>query len=249
MSAAGRLLSTLRFTADALVCVTLAPNCAACGTPLRRPLGGPVCDGCWASIEPPRPPLCVICGEPLPSWRVLSIELSRCARCRRRPPAVDRSASAGSHTGPLREIIHALKFQRRRSLAPRLARLMAQAGADLLAGADIVVPVPLHPWRRFHRGFNQAGDLAAALPLPVAQALRRQRATPSQTGLTAAARRRNVRGAFAISRLASRRLAIRGRIVLLVDDVMTTGATLDACARVLKEEGAREVWALTAARR
>lgn len=249
MSAAARLLATLRFTADAVVAVTLAPACASCAVPLDRPLAGPVCSRCWDSIEPVRPPLCIRCGNALPSWRVISLELALCARCRRRPPAFERGVSAGAHVGALRDIVHALKFQERRSLAAGLARLMAHAGADLLAGADLSVPVPLHPWRRFRRGFNQAADLAAGLPLPVVTALRRRRATPPQTGLTAAARQRNVQGAFAMSRRPSHRAAVAGRTVLLVDDVMTTGATLDACARALKEGGAKAVWALTAARR
>jgi ComF family protein len=129
---------------------------------------------------------------------------------------------------------------------------MREAGTDVLQGADVAVPVPLHPWRRFQRGFNQAHDLARGLGLPIAPALWRVRATSSQSGLTAAARRRNVRHAFRLSPLMRReavRRAINDRVVLLVDDVRTTGATLNACAVVLKEAGAREVRALTAAAR
>ena len=114
-----------------------------------------------------------------------------------------------------------------------------------------MVPVPLHPWRRLYRGFNQAADLAAALPLPVVHALWRRRMTAPQTGLSAGGRRRNVRGAFRLSPLLRRRVMqtmIANRIVVLVDDVRTTGATLDACAHVLKDAGAKEVRALTVAR-
>ena len=121
----------------------------------------------------------------------------------------------------------------------------------MLNDADCVVPVPLHPLRHISRGFNQATDLAATLGPPVVKALWRQRRTRSQTGLVAAARRRNVRNAFRLSPLLTRRFAdryVRDRIVVLVDDVKTTGATLDACARALKDAGAREVRALTAAR-
>jgi ComF family protein len=177
--------------------------------------------------------------------------LAQCPRCRRQPPAVDRGQSAGDYSDALRHIIHAFKYERRRTLAAPLGRMMADAGAALLNDADCVVPVPLHPWRHISRGFNQAADLAATLGPPVVNALWRHRLTRSQTGLVAAARRRNVRDAFRISPLLTRRRVdryVRDRIIVLVDDVKTTGATLDACARTLKDAGAREVRALTAAR-
>ena len=124
------------------------------------------------------------------------------------------------------------------------------AGAELLAGANWVVPVPLHPWRRMRRGFNQADDLARRLGVPLLHALWRARATVPQTGLNAWARRRNVRRAFEISPFLSharRQRLLKGRIVVLVDDVRTTGATLEACAAALKDAGVREVRALTVA--
>ena len=129
--------------------------------------------------------------------------------------------------------------------------MMRAAGADLLRDADCVVPVPLHLWRRLHRGFNQAGELAAHLGTPVLHALWRTRATAPQTGLHAAARRRNVAGAFTLSPLTGRttqRAFLEDRVVVLIDDVSTTGATLNACAAVLLAAGAREVRALTVAR-
>jgi ComF family protein len=144
----------------------------------------------------------------------------------------------------LRAIVHALKYDGRRSLAKPLAALLAQHGADVLAGADVVVPVPLHRSRKRARGFNQAAEIARYFPVPIAHALRRVRATPSQTDLPAAKRHANVRNAFALRR----RALIKDRIVVLVDDVSTTGATLDASAHVLLEAGAREVRALTVAR-
>ena len=177
--------------------------------------------------------------------------MSVCARCRRSRTAVDRSRSGGEYEGTLRDIIHAFKYDGRRSLAVPLARIMRNAGADVLRDADVVVPVPLHAVRRVRRGFNQASDLARRLDHPVVNALWRVRATSPQAGLTAAGRRRNVRRAFRLSPLLLRSAHARfieNRIVVLVDDVSTTGATLDACARVLKEAGAREVRALTAAR-
>jgi ComF family protein len=158
---------------------------------------------------------------------------------------VDRARAIGAYDGALRAIIHALKYEGRRSLARPLAALMQLRGADILKGADVLVPVPLHPSRRRERGFNQAVDLADHLGLTVCRALRRIRQTHAQTSLPAAQRHRNVRGAFVLARWAR---SPAGAIVVLVDDVSTTGATLDACARVLKDAGAREVRALTAAR-
>jgi len=148
------------------------------------------------------------------------------------------------YDGALRAIVHALKYEGRRSLARPLGRLMRERGADMLAGAAWVVPVPLHASRRRHRGFNQAAEIAGHLTIPVVLALTRTRATASQTDLPAEARHANVKNAFALRR----RVDVRGQLVVLVDDVSTTGATLDACARVLLEAGAREVRALTAAR-
>jgi ComF family protein len=140
--------------------------------------------------------------------------------------------------------VHALKYDGRPSLAKPLAALMKMRGTDVLDGVDACVPVPLHSARHRSRGFNQAAELSRHLGLPVVPALRRTRRTPSQTDLPAAARHANVRGAFAMAR----RTNVRGMVLVLVDDVSTTGATLDACARVLLDAGAREVRALTAAR-
>jgi ComF family protein len=126
---------------------------------------------------------------------------------------------------------------------------MCQRGADLLTGADAVVPVPLHPSRRRERGFNQAADIARHIAtqsgLPAIAALRRVRATATQAGLPAGRRYGNVRDAFAATAACA---AARGSVVILVDDVSTTGATLDVCARALKAAGVGEVRALTAAR-
>ena len=151
----------------------------------------------------------------------------------------------------MRHIIHAFKYGKRRSLAQPLSGLMRAAAGPVLDDADCVVPVPLHLLRRFQRGFNQAADLAAFVGPPVVHALWRTEPTRPQTGLTAGARQRNVRRAFRLSPLLTEstlNTRIRGRVVVLVDDVRTTGATLDACARTLKAAGAREVRSLTAAR-
>ena len=145
--------------------------------------------------------------------------------------------------------MHAFKYGRCRSLGRGLGGRLRESAADLLANADIVVPVPLHRRRRRGRGFNQARELARHLGLPVVDALRRTRATPSQTDLPAAARHGNVRDAFALApRLPWRTLNVEGLRIVLVDDVSTTGATIEACARVLRAARAADVSAVTAAR-
>ncbi|MGE3274210.1 MAG: ComF family protein [Vicinamibacterales bacterium] len=171
---------------------------------------------------------------------------------------MSRLRAAGAYEGVLRDAIHALKYDGRRSLAAPLGVLMRDAAGDLLDGASAVVPVPLHGARRRQRGFNQARLLARGLGLPVWPLLRRVRNTTPQAGLTRARRHGNVRHAFAVARrFVWQAYAIRhwteapaatGRILVLVDDVTTTGATLEACARVLRDAGAREVRALTVAR-
>jgi ComF family protein len=170
--------------------------------------------------------------------------MTRCARCRRRRSSLACGRAIGPYTGSLRDIVHALKYGGCRSLAPRLAARMRVSGAEMLADADVVVPVPLHRRRRRGRGFNQAEDLARHLDRPMLVALRRVRSTVSQTDLPAARRHANVRNAFALRR----RRDVRGLRIVIIDDVCTTGATLEACARVLREAGAGEVSALTAAR-
>jgi ComF family protein len=231
--------------ADAVVSVVLAPACAACAQVLEKPTQGPVCETCWQSIRALTPPLCDRCGDPLATWRASDAPAGLCPRCRRARRFVDRGRAIGAYDGALRAIIHALKYEGRRSLARPLGALMRRRGAEILDGAVCAIPVPLHGSRRRHRGFNQAADLAGEVGLPVVAALRRARATESQIALPAARRHRNVRDAFAATADAA---VLAGSVVVLIDDVSTTGATLEACARVLKESGVREVRALTVAR-
>ena len=154
----------------------------------------------------------------------------------------------------MRAIVHAFKYGGHQTLAIPLAERLADHPHLRLEAVDLVVPVPLHPWRRVVRGFNQAERIARHLGVPVAHVLGRRHWTSSQAGLQADARGRNVRDAFTIARrLTTRgRRALRGELskarVLLIDDVVTTGATLSACARVLREAGVREVRAATIAR-
>lgn len=244
MGEAAALRSALRSAADGALAILLAPACAACHEPLEQPTRGPVCGRCWSAIVPITPPCCRTCGDPLPSWRIISIAESRCPRCRRKPPLVTLARAVGPYEGSLRAIVHALKYGARSTLARPLAARLRASGEDVLAGADMVVPVPLHRSRRRQRGFNQAAELARHLGVPMEEALRRTRPTPSQADLPASRRHANVRGAFTLAPDAP----VSGSIVVLVDDVSTTGATLDACAGVLLTAGARDVRALIVAR-
>ena len=229
-----------RDLANQLLSALFEPPCAACRSVLARPLDGAVCEVCWAGLR----------GLPHATSIAIGVE------------SIDALASVGEYEGRLRDIVHALKYGGRRSIGPRLGALMREAGAAVLEGADAVVPVPLHSRREQSRGFNQAEDLARAIGLPVLRMLRRVVSTVPQVDLPAEARHQNVRHAFALApALRSRfpaslsRLPVpaslpspAGLVLVLVDDVITTGATLDACARMLKAAGARDVRALTAAR-
>jgi ComF family protein len=150
-----------------------------------------------------------------------------------------------AYEGRMKDIIHALKYDRRRSISPRLGALMRERGAELLRDADCVTAVPLHPWREYRRGFNQAHDLAIHLGPPVLPLLARVKHTRSQIDLPASERKQNVAGAFRLQPSAVTRVP---DVVVLIDDVSTTGATLESCARVLKAGGVKEVRGLTAAR-
>jgi ComF family protein len=220
----------IRRLADALLSALLAPQCVVCKDILETPLAGAVCERCWRAVA--------------------AQARARASVQRAVPAAVARASAIGEYEGTLREIVHALKYDGRRSIAPRLSALMALHGVDVLAGADAIVPVPLHPRRERMRGFNQADDLARGLGLPVVRLLRRVKSTQPQVDLPAAERHRNVRDAFAMARprLWSPQASVTDLIVVLVDDVATTGATLEMCACVLKEAGVAEVRALTAAR-
>lgn len=211
------------------------PRCIGCGR-----LGERLCAACLASVERIRPPVCPRCGRPT---RVAKL----CSVCRMYPLAVDGIRSVAYFEGPLREAVHAFKYQGARTLVQPLAGLMVAYQQVHRLPAEVLVPVPLHPQRETERGYNQATLLARAmgeaLALPVVtNVLTRVRATPPQVGLNAAERRANVRAAFTATAAAA------GRQVLLIDDVCTTGATLDACAVALKARGATSVWGLTVAR-
>ena len=222
----------MRSVADALVAAVFAPTCLACARVLDDPTRSPVCATCWARIRV------------FPEGGA-DVVLS-CT-------SLSRVRAVGPFEDVLRDVVHGLKFQGRRTLAGRLGPLLRAAAGDVLTGADAVVPVPLHPWRQWQRGYNQAELLASGLGHDVWRVLRRRRATTAQTALDRDARRRNVAGAFALGgwwplSASGARQRIASRTLVLVDDVLTTGATLDACARVLLDAGAREVRAITVAR-
>ncbi|GAB4513541.1 MAG: ComF family protein [Haliangiales bacterium] len=219
------------------------PHCAACD--VRVDPGAAFCAVCSVSLYELGPG-CPRCAEPQ-----LRATPRLCHRCRRAPPPFARADAVYRYGGELGRALRRLKDQRRPELARALAPLLRPELARRSAHVDVAVPVPLDWRRRFQRGFNQASLLldyaARGLALPVDRgSLRKVRRTSSQRGLDLRQRVANVTGAYAVA--ARRRDRVAGRRVLLVDDIMTTGATLAACARALLDAGAREVEALCVAR-
>jgi ComF family protein len=245
---------------DGLLAALLASPCAVCGRIAEQPTSGAACDDCWRAIRFITPPFCHACGEPLAPGRVApghpphvesSGLVARCTRCSRHPPRVEIARAVGPYEGTLRDLLHALKYEGRRSIAPRLGALVRERCAAAFEDAHAVIPVPLHPRREWSRGFNQAEAIARELGAPVWRVLRRTRHTSPQSALPASERWLNVRGAFDLRRgLRHRRRlsALASARVVLVDDVSTTGATLDACAEVLEQAGVAAVRAVTVAR-
>jgi ComF family protein len=224
----------------------LPPQCLACDAITAEP--GGLCPDCWGRATFLSEPACACCGLP---FEVDVGAGALCGTCLARHPAYRSARSALVYDDGSRSMILAFKHGDRTDAAPGFASWMARAGGGLLAEAEVLVPVPLHWTRLFSRRFNQAALLAYALSrysgLPVdASALKRRRRTASQGRLSASARKRNLAGAFALSAAGAARL--NGRRVLLVDDVLTTGATVEACARVLSAGGAAAVDVLTLAR-
>lgn len=220
--------------------------CPVCEAPLGAGRRDPLCGACWSAIPAPPSPACARCGSPLPALEPAVAAV--CGACLVEPPPYAWALAAARYAGPLREALHAFKFHGRRALARPLAALIVErCGAAVPAGVDALVPVPLAAARERERGFNQATllaeRLAPALGLPVrARWLARARPTRPQSDLGADERRGNVRGAF------SARPDVAGRHVAIVDDVLTTGATVAECARALAGRGARAVGVLTVAR-
>ena len=225
----------------------LPPRCLACGVEVGAP--GSLCAGCWPGLRFLTPPWCRVCGYPLPHALP---EAPLCPACAAEPPGYDRARAALRYDEGSRRLVLAFKRGARFEGLASFGRWLARAGQELLADADLVVPVPLHRWRLLSRGYNQSAVLARVVAREAGRpwlpdALQRTRATPSQQGLTATARRENITpAAFRVRRRALPR--IDGAKVLLVDDVLTTGSTLEACCAVLRRHGAARVDALTLAR-
>ena len=226
----------------ALLDIVFPPVCLLCG---ERSLKKGFCEGCGGLIEKERiaSPICIVCGIPFPSSRGVD---HACGRCEEERPSFISARSAFVFEGKVLDAIHKFKYGRDTSLAGPLAALVR--GSHIPQSPCLLVPVPLHPGRLRERGFNQslliARELSRITALPLAyNRLRRARDTGQQVGLKAAERKKNVSGAFTVDEPGF----FKGKKLLLIDDVITTGATLNECAKVLKKAGA-EVIALTVAR-
>lgn len=225
--------------------IALPTLCVSC----REPVSGEgVCAACWSKLSFIEKPYCERLGIPFvydPGPGLLSMEAIAA------PPAYARARAAVRYDDVARSMIHALKYQDRTDLAPTMGRWMARAGSELLQQADALVPVPLHWKRSWSRRYNQSGELARiigkAAHVPVLpDTLQRIRPTEQQFGLSKSERARNVQGAFAVP--PAKKSAIHGRKIVLIDDVLTSGATADACARALLRAKAASVDVLVFAR-
>lgn len=240
----------LRQAVGAALDAVLPPQCLSCGVVTQTP--GALCAACWTKIVWLTPPLCACCGtpfefDPAPAGN----ERVLCAPCLAEPPVFARARAVFRYDEASRGLVLAFKHADRTHSAPAFGQWLVRAGAELLADGDLVVPVPLHWTRLAWRRYNQSALLAQVVARTsghecVPDLLRRVRRTPTQGDRGRAARRRNVRRAFAVSECYRSHLA--GRRVVLVDDVFTTGATVEECARVLIDSGAAEVAVLTLAR-
>jgi ComF family protein len=222
------------------------PRCPACAESVTSQ--GALCADCWRDMHFITTPMCHRCG--LPFEYGMGAEML-CGRCMETPPAFTRAVSVFRYDDKSRPQVLAFKFHDRTQLAPFFGAWLARAGAEFTTLADVIVPVPLHYRRLLSRRYNQAALLAhvlanlTGLPL-LPHTLQRKKSTAAQSGLSHKGREDNVRGAFHVPKKLRR--PVKGKAVLLVDDVMTTGATMNACARALRDAGAKDVYALTLAR-
>jgi ComF family protein len=240
------LLEYGRTAGNAVLDVLYPRRCMACEHWMPRGEPGFLCAECYQTIEFITNP-CPRCGSETGPY---SKNTPRCVTCRSVPLRFDSARAVGKYSTPLKELIHSLKYSRERAAALPLAEILLEALNNSPAAefAEVVVPVPLHRSRLRKRTFNQSALigklLAGKLQLPFSQALARARPTQSQTELSHNARRKNVKDAFAIRRPG----AVKGRQILLVDDVITSGATASECAKVLKAADASRVYAAAIAR-
>ena len=243
----GLIASACRYVARSLADIVVPPVCLACQIPLAR--HHDVCGTCWRDIRFIRSPLCDRLGLPMPfgSSEGPGEEPGQAmvsAGAVADPPAYGRARAVAAFDGVMRDLIHGFKYADRHDACRLFGTWLVSAGAPLFPGVTMIVPVPLARGRLLRRQFNQAAILAQETSrltglAYVPDSLVRVRATRSQVGLSRTERRQNVRGSFAIS--PRHRLPLKGASVLLVDDVITTGATVDACARVLLAAGAARV--------
>ncbi len=240
--------STLARLAGVALDTLLPPQCPACGEVVEA--AGTLCGPCWRRVDFLGPPQCSACGLPFEFDPGLPGDIL-CGACIRAHPPYARARSVMVYSDFSRRIVLAFKHADRTDIAPALGRWLVRAGAELIADADLIAPVPLHWTRLFARRYNQAALLAGVVGglsgvAVVQDLLLRRRRTPAQVRMGWAARRRNVRGAFEVH--PARRNALQGNRVLLIDDVLTTGATASACAGALMRGGAGAVDVLTLAR-
>lgn len=238
-SLARRLWHGARATLRLASHLALPPACPLCRLPMAE--DGGLCAACWSQIRFIERPYCERLGLPFAEDLGPGV-ISPAALAD--PPAFDRARAVAHHDAAAKRLVHGLKYADRLELAATMGRQMARAGAELLAAADGLVPVPLHWTRLWWRRFNQSAALAHAIStlsgVPVRDDLMvRTRATPHQVGLDRSSRAANVQGAFRVPERA--RPEIRGRRLVLVDDVLTTGATAEACARALSRAGAARI--------
>jgi ComF family protein len=224
----------------------LPPRCLACGEAVDSI--GTLCVECWSGLRFLAPPHCAICGFP---FDFDAGEGALCGACTRERPDFDRARAVLRYDDASRDLLVAFKHGDRTDAAGAYGGWMARAGAELVRDADLVAPVPLHRLRLLYRRYNQSALLGQAIAAAGAvrftpDLLARTRNTPSQGRMSVAERERNVRGAIVVRR--HRQALVSGKRVLLVDDVLTTGATAGACARALRRAGARAVDVLTLAR-
>lgn len=224
----------------------LPPVCIGCR--LRTGSHGLVCGACFAKIEFIAPPICERLGVPLP-FETGAPALSAAAIAS--PPVYDRARAVARYSETMRDLVQSFKYRDRQEGLALFGRWLARAGAELLDEADLIVPVPLYRSRLWWRRFNQSALLAQRLSrltgVPAdCFVLKRVRRTASQVGLSTEQRKKNVRGAFKVD--PARKSVLAGKRVVLVDDVITTGATVEACARVLRRAKAARIDVLALAR-